>query len=531
MSFVVTAPEMVTAAAGNLAQIGSTIENAVAAAVGPTTQVATAAADEVSIAISQLFGTFGQEFQAISSQAAAFHADFVDLLNGGATAYLNAEIANAEQNLASGPASGLMSGQIGAEIQAASGAIAGAPALRRFGAALVSGLSASSAAAAPLPGGAYQQLFANTAANLQSLGSAWAARPFPLLSQIIANQQVYGQQLAVALANAIANFPAALANLPATIQAAIQQLLNFDVAYYLQQFIATQLGFAQTAGSELSAAINEVMAGLPAYSSGLELAFHTLLAGDFSGAAVELAKAHANLLVTGVDTSNVVFDIPNLRVTENVKLLGPLGHLFTLAGIPGQEAQYLTNQLPAGSIPRQMSQNFANMIKTLTDPTISATATLRVSPLGVDVSALFGTPLVLTYAAAGAPVSAMYAAASSATAIQQALATGNGFAALGSLVDAPAVIANGFLNNHSVLDLTVPVPLPQPFTQTLAVVLHMPIDGILVPPHAVTATVDLRSIGGGTIDVPIGGTPFSGMVPLVINYVPQQLASAITPAA
>ena len=91
MSFVI-APEIVLGAVGKLADIGSTLGEATAAAAGPTTSVATAAADEVSHALSQLFGTYGQQFQAVSAQAAAFHSEFVGLLNGGVAAYLNTEI-------------------------------------------------------------------------------------------------------------------------------------------------------------------------------------------------------------------------------------------------------------------------------------------------------------------------------------------------------------------------------------------------------------------------------------------------------
>src|SRR5271167_742479 len=122
MSFLITAPETVTAAAGNLAGIGSTLGEATAAAAAPTTTVATAAADEVSIALSEMFGTYGQQFQALSAQASAFHNEFVSLLNGGAAAYLSAEAANAGQTLAnatSAPtagatsAAGLLGGLLG----------------------------------------------------------------------------------------------------------------------------------------------------------------------------------------------------------------------------------------------------------------------------------------------------------------------------------------------------------------------------------------------------------------------------------
>lgn len=81
MSFVVTVPEAVAAAAGDLAAIGSTLREATAAAAGPTTGLAAAAADDVSIAVSQLFGRYGQEFQTVSNQLAAFHTEFVRTLN------------------------------------------------------------------------------------------------------------------------------------------------------------------------------------------------------------------------------------------------------------------------------------------------------------------------------------------------------------------------------------------------------------------------------------------------------------------
>lgn len=47
MSYVLATPEMVAAAANNLAQIGSTLSAANAAALAPTTGVLAAGADEV----------------------------------------------------------------------------------------------------------------------------------------------------------------------------------------------------------------------------------------------------------------------------------------------------------------------------------------------------------------------------------------------------------------------------------------------------------------------------------------------------
>jgi len=507
MSFVVTTPEIVTSAAGNLAAIGSAVEDATWAAAGSTTGVAPAAADEVSLAISRLFGSFGNEFQAVSAQAAAFHNQFVSLLNGGAAAYLTAEIANAEQNLLSVPA------------------------------------------AAAAPGGAYEQLFVNTATNLQALGHTWAAHPFPFLSQVIANQQRYWQQIGAEIASSIQNIPTALANLPATIQAGIQELSTFPWAQYAQQFVATQIGFAQTFFTSLSNAATGIVAGLPTFGAGLHTAFQALLAGDYYGAVEDVGTALANLLITGFNTSNYTvavngFPVVDITATAYPVALGPLPDFFTAVGVLGQDAQYITNLMPAGSVPRQISQNFTNVLNALTNPSITAVATLSINVLAPSatgsLSGFFALPEVLTYSALGPPITTLTGLATSATAVQQALGSGNYLGALGAIGDAPAVVTDSFLNGHVTKDVLIPVPsglpsfLAPPLPTEILITLHLPFDGILVPPHNLTATVDTNSqipIPGIPFGATIFGTPFMGLAPLLINYVPQQLASAITPAA
>ena len=57
MSFVVATPDVMTAAASDLADLRSLVEAAGLAALAPTTQIQAAAADEVSIAISALFAS------------------------------------------------------------------------------------------------------------------------------------------------------------------------------------------------------------------------------------------------------------------------------------------------------------------------------------------------------------------------------------------------------------------------------------------------------------------------------------------
>ena len=102
MSFVIAAPEFLTAAATDLAGIGSTVSAASAAASAPTIAVLAAGGDEVSGAISALFGSYAQQYQALSAQTALFHDQFVQALNGGGLAYAAAEAASASPLAAAG---------------------------------------------------------------------------------------------------------------------------------------------------------------------------------------------------------------------------------------------------------------------------------------------------------------------------------------------------------------------------------------------------------------------------------------------
>ena len=95
MSYVMAVPEQMTAAAMDIATIGDTINAAHMAAAAPTGAVAPAAADEVSAAIAHLMSGYGQEYQALAGQAAAFQEQFAQTLKASANAYAIAETANA----------------------------------------------------------------------------------------------------------------------------------------------------------------------------------------------------------------------------------------------------------------------------------------------------------------------------------------------------------------------------------------------------------------------------------------------------
>jgi hypothetical protein len=95
MSYVIAATEYVASAATDLANIGSAVGDANAAAVAPTLAVfAPAGADEVSAQVAALFGAHAEAYQAFSAQAALFHNQFVALMSSGAEQYALTEAVN-----------------------------------------------------------------------------------------------------------------------------------------------------------------------------------------------------------------------------------------------------------------------------------------------------------------------------------------------------------------------------------------------------------------------------------------------------
>ena len=128
MSFVTAVPEFVETAAEQLAGIRSALVEASSTALGATTEVAPAAADEVSEAIARLFGTLGEDFQAVSAQATSYHEEFVTLLGQGATAYAAAEAVNGSALLSLdrlGAAIQLSSNNVATQVNGALGATFG----------------------------------------------------------------------------------------------------------------------------------------------------------------------------------------------------------------------------------------------------------------------------------------------------------------------------------------------------------------------------------------------------------------------
>jgi hypothetical protein len=95
MTFVTTQPDMLAAAAGQLAGVGSELTAQNAAPMTPTTAVMPAAADEVSTLTAAQFASHAAIYQAVSAHAAAVHDLFVSALGSSAYSYSGTEAANA----------------------------------------------------------------------------------------------------------------------------------------------------------------------------------------------------------------------------------------------------------------------------------------------------------------------------------------------------------------------------------------------------------------------------------------------------
>ena len=91
MAYVLADPQVMTAAASDLATIGSNLSAARLVAATQTTSVIPAAADEVSAAIANLMSTHARAFQAIAQSASTFHQQFTHNINAAAASYSSAE--------------------------------------------------------------------------------------------------------------------------------------------------------------------------------------------------------------------------------------------------------------------------------------------------------------------------------------------------------------------------------------------------------------------------------------------------------
>jgi hypothetical protein len=377
---------------------------------------------------------------------------------------------------------------IGGPAPAAAAAAAAAPALAQgiqsFGAAV----------AAP-----YQALVANTVTNLQAIGSTISANPAPFLNQLAANQIGYAQTFGAGLATSLQGFPA---NVPANIQLAIQGASTFNPAALAQQFIAGQIGAAQTISTSLQNAGQTLMTGAPAFQAGVQAAFQDLFAGNPIGAYSQIQQALQNYLLPG-------FNVAENGIVFTITPAGFLSDLAPILALPGPMAQSFTNLLPPGSILEQMAQNTTNVVNALTDFN-------TVFTLGSTLT--FGLPVQLIFDALGGPGNALSALNSTGVAFAGAMQAGNASAAAAAILDAPANMANGFLNGQSL------ITLPSAEALGLQTTVSVPLGGILTPLSLPELDIEIL----GMQNLPPGTSLIGGLIPGLLSA-DSQLAQAITP--
>jgi PE family len=431
MSFVIATPELVQGAARDLAGVGSSLAETVAGAAGSTTGITSAAQDEVSRAIASVFGDFGDQFQALSARAQSFHSEFVRTMTASAGAYLGAESAGVSQ-------------MVQAEMQGIS-ALAGAPTM-------INNLGDFAAAVA----GPYQALISNTGSNLQAIANNITQTSQPFLQTIGFNEQVFVQEITAT----IQNLPTELANLPTAVQGAIQGLSTGNLLP--PGFIDAEGNAGQIIAHALNASAQDFVTGVQALPSAFNTGLQQLLRGDFTGGVGTIGLGVGHVFFDGFAPTGD-FEFVNVRGALGELLIIPPTATAMVAGIP----ELL---LPTGSAAQVLAQNFAGLLAlpTLVNPELF---------LGIPE---IPPQLALLFDAAGAPLSAMNAGGTSLAAFADAMQTGNVAGAAAAVLDAPAVIANGFLNGSAVLSLP-PITITEGGAVISSVSLQLPVGGLLAP--------------------------------------------------
>lgn len=327
MSLLVTAPEALTTAASNLANLGTTIDTAVSAAAGPTTQLLAPAADEVSAQITALFGAHGQLYQALSARAAAFHDQFVKALGASAASYTAAEAANVAPLQAVGQAVqglGNVAGSVNTALANVTGGVAAATGLNLAG--------------LPGPIGQWGSVFAGAVGNLQQINTEIQANPFPILAQVVHNQANFANQAGSDLAQIWSGVqPFVQLQLPQDLQTLFSSILAGNISLPVNNFEGDLLlGLLPTLNpihdlftipGEMSQNYSNVLsANLPGI--GLEMLLSPL------GPAFGSTQAVADAMQSVVDAWNAGQPLAALSDLGNVPIAG------TGAFLNGYQTQY-----------------------------------------------------------------------------------------------------------------------------------------------------------------------------------------------
>lgn len=396
MSFAI-ATEWVQSASEELSGIRNTILQVSESIAGHTTDIAPAAADEISAAIADLFGGIGREYQVLSAQTGAYHARFVEALNSSVGAYLSAEAANVGLAAATAlPAASIL--------DSLGGLLPGLPSLN----ALLPGVVGPAPGPTPVSltaiTGPYESFFTNTIANLQSLGNGIAANPFPFLRQFIANQVSYGGIVTSAFSHGdlamLASIPARFGQNFVNVFSTLTDF-SFSVGTNINPFAAVN-PLTHLSQNITNLQLGAAFFGLP-IALGIDLIGSPINTGS---AIISVVSALANAVQNGDGFGALVAVLTAPAVVANGFVNGEIlinvglpGVTLPLVGGVGGITVPLTGGIPLGGILTPLS-----------------TTTLYVNPLGSPQS-LLSVPLGGTPTNGIVPGLLLYAPQQLATAI------------------------------------------------------------------------------------------------------------------
>ncbi|EPQ77987.1 PE family protein [Mycobacterium marinum] len=338
MSFVFAEPQYLSAAATDLASIGSTIDTAGSAAALATTGVIPAGLDEVSAGIAALFGAHGQAYQELSARAALFHDEFVRVLSAGADAYASSEVANAQAVLAAGP--GGLFEQVG-RVQAGftanlvSGELAFNQALVANEAAVIDAVGGANSLVGGVIYGGFNATNLVVGTGQQFVNTLVGAQiPASLSTSLLLGGQVPGAQIGAGLSGVVqtgqslaGSFNAALSGMGTQLSAALSGSLSAG------------LPDLSSLGAQLGAGLSgDLSAGLPSVSGLVQTG--QVLAGSFNDAVGGLGSR-----VAGVLSGAVGGELPDLSglVQAGAVLMGGVG--TALSGLGAQLSAALSGSL------------------------------------------------------------------------------------------------------------------------------------------------------------------------------------------
>jgi PE family len=501
MSFLIAVPELVQAAADDLLGAGASLADSVAAVAGSMTEIAGPGQDEVSVQLASVFSGVGDQFKELHARAQSFQTQFVRMLSAGADGYAGAEIANARQVVVGGGIQAAMH-DVSASLAGAQAAVGG---MQSGGAAAMMGSLDDFAATVAKP---YNTLFSNTSTNLGAIANTVMADPMPLLHQFVDNQMSYAQQIG----SAVQSLPSELMNVAANPQPVVQALNSANLStLFPRQFIDEQLMHAQTIAHSLNAASSDFLTGLQNLPSALQTGVSQLVAGNPIGAVNTVGTGIAQPFLNGFAPFDTHW-IPSMF--GHLVMRGGLGELLPLLTFPAQFSADVANLLPLGSPPQLMAEHLALFLGTLTDTTPFIDTFDDGSLSTVILPASFD----LLADAVGAPLSTMNALGSSMTSLAGAIQTGDVAGAAAAILDAPAVVTNGFLNGSATLSLPTVTTLDRGMivsTRDFAI----PVGGLLTPLGA-PATFELSSMTGGLIP---GWLDFESQLAQAIATTPEKV--------